>query len=295
VSATETSADVRALFGQYRRDGEDGAGTGPPLAELNATQVELLAALLELYRREGVVADNEDLPLCLHCGDRNACWTTPPLEDGNGISFPYIGPDYCGGGVVIVGMNMNEAWRLPVEFGITEIAIERLENGWRTMPPWTSVRGRGSPYHYRSTRSARAVLAAQGGEDKLDVTEPQQLVPTLLATARVQAVKCQPGDEHDGRNFAPYPEMYEPCRRRFLEAELGILRPGTILAFGGPVRGLVVHALCDNLEDREDGLFIAELHREWGDARVYSLCHPSARGGQWTRSHERLIEILEDA
>jgi hypothetical protein len=246
-------------------------------------QLDLLLQVLDLYRHRGVVDGVAGLVPPVACANRCVCWAGRPpgtYKDHPAISLPYIGPAYEPDGVALLGMNLNDAGGLLEEFQITALNLDDLAQGNR--------KSLGSVFAYHSAQSARAVIQSRAGVPVVDSVRPEELGDFVLATARVQSVKCGPADM---RRTSPYPRMYKPCREMYLLDELDILQPGALLAFGVAVSGNVLRHLCrDTLIDEGDGVERGTITRDWGVIEVYRIYHPSMP--RWSRSHNRLLELL---
>ncbi len=250
----------------------------------------LLAELAALYASKGLLAGLENPPLDVVCPHCASCWAgagdaRPPREEGrSGISLPWVGPDYRAGGVAILGLNLNDAGALDIEYQISsgfedgQSVAERLAGGHRT--------AHNSPFGYRSLRSAAAVedwLNERTVQDREDAAE---LVDVLQRTARLQAVKCSPQDR---LRSTPTDAMVANCPNYLLERELEVLRPGVIVAFGNKVASALTQLGYDPKEGTD--------YLSWGTvdigARAYTvvwLYHPSGR--YWDDSQQELLREL---
>lgn len=254
-------------------------------------QLELLTALAQVYTDFGVIDGLREPPLWCCCPRAGTCWKSaagakPAAEGGrSGLALPWVGPQYREGGVVTVGINLRNAggllreWEITCGSGGLESQIARLEAGHRTM--------HGSPFGYRSARSAAAAVAWFDGREVRDVAEPRLLVTPLERTARLQFVKCSPDD---GDRSSPTREMSANCPPLLLQRELDTLQPGVVLAFGTEVLTALEQLPGCNVEDGDDW-------SAWGTVRVGRrqaafvwLYHPSGR--YWKESQGALIAEL---
>jgi hypothetical protein len=246
-------------------------------------QLDLLVQVLDLYRQRGVVESVTGLAPPVACANRCVCWAGRPpaaYKDHPAISLPYIGPAYEPRGVAMLGMNLREAGGLLEEFQISALNLKDLAKGNR--------RSLSSVFAYHSAQSARALIQSRAGVPVVDYVNPEELGDFVLATARLQSVKCGPADR---RRTTPYPQMYKPCREMYLLDELDILQPGALLAFGVDVSGNVLWPLCrGTLIDKGGGVEQGTITRDWGVIDVYRIYHPSMP--RWSRSHNRLLELL---
>src|SRR3954451_18861396 len=123
--------DREQLLAAFKRDQVEPASLSRPF------RWELALGFCELYETEGLIRDGCAPPLwkcCPHVEDCwRAAWDALPMasaEDG-AISLPWIGPEYRPGGVVIVGINFNDANGLTRAFEIAPQDRAELADGRR--------------------------------------------------------------------------------------------------------------------------------------------------------------------
>jgi hypothetical protein len=281
-SANSARDELRQCFAEWSR-------SGVKLDQPRDRQLDLLVEVLLLYRRKGVVDGVTGLAPPVACANRRECWAGKKefAKEGHPpIALPYIGPAYKPGGVAMLGMNLNDAGNLLGEFEITALNLQDLAKPLAK----DERKSLGSMFAYRSARSARALIESRANVPVEDSGTAGELGEFVLATARLQSVKCGPRDKL-AQQTSPYPCMYKYCRELYLLDELDILRPGALLAFGVAVSDQVLRHLCpDTLTTEGDGVVRGTLTRDWGVIDVYRIFHPSRP--PWQRSHRRFVELL---
>ncbi len=157
-------------------------------------QLERTKAFADLYESRGLLVGDATPPLRHCCENGDACWRRVESRfEGYGISLPWGGPDYEPGGVVVLGMNFDDYGGLHAGFYLAACELRDFAAGRRTMRYGNEyARYRGSPFAYRSTRSAAAVIAYRDGREVTDLKAPQDLTMALRRVVRLQTVKCSP-------------------------------------------------------------------------------------------------------
>ena len=275
--------ELRQLF-------DEQLGITPP----SGPSMTLLLRLLALYQEKAVVDGLSDPPLWDVCACARSCWGKLPLSYRpgrslgdpwrGGIPLPWIGPHYRTGGVVVLGVNLNHASGLLVEYDIALNGplsqLGRLRAGKRNP--------HGSQWAYRSLRSAAAVVRSLRGLRPLDERDPSSLADVLLETARLQAVKCSPKDAlRSSRTLA----MRANCPPMFLRYELEILDPVAVVAFGDETWN-ALGSVAD-LHVTTDGPHVwRAVINGSPDREVFWLPHPASYGHLWPTAHKALIRSL---
>lgn len=260
--------------------------------EAGNTRLDLLQSVSELYEREEVVVGGIALPLWNACKSSDACWARVPdrwrpraddsQQQSGGMPLPWVGLNYEQGGVLTLGMNLNDASGLTMELELGEDQLRELNTG--------SKRIHGSMWAYRSARSVAAVLRWKAGRTDLDVTDPEEIAAALDGSARLQAVKCSPRNDALSR---PTDAMRCNCPPRFLKHELVALKPDTIIAFGQfPWDAL--DAIGVIREDHPDDDYSrCRIRIDDLDCELIWLHHPAKPpGDMWARSYERMLADL---
>ncbi len=266
----------------------------PPTAK----QLEMLLALCKVYEDAGVLS-GDPLPalhrVCPHAGE---CWKGVEGKRAHGVGafdadsekgcmlLPWVGPAYRPGGVAVLGMNLRYAggdWELAMEHRIA------VEPGCGQEAKLRSQGGRAHRSYWSkgTMRDVAAVLRSTRGAPLLDTKDPNELADALLASARLQAVKCSP----IGGRSSPEPAMSERCPQQFLRAELGVLKPSVLLAYGGPAHGAVHQAGNVTINEKITRFRRGTLALSGGTSiDVLLLTHP-AHGG-WHQAHRELVVSL---
>jgi hypothetical protein len=255
-------------------------------------QADLVLQIADLYERRGLLTEAAAAPpLWNCCSNAAACWgrlpSTARVEPG-GISLPWVGPDYRPGGVAVLGMNFHEASGLTMAFQLAAYELEHLPTGRRKMT-YDASGYRGSMFAYRSTRSAAVLLDVADGKPAADHLEPAELGPALSRLARVQAVKCAPAN---GRRSAPDPEMWANCPEMLLLAELEVVRPAFLIAFGGDAGAALARIPGYQQEPGFGKVRHGTLNLGERSSDVFVLGHPTAREPVWQTSHDDLLAAL---
>ena len=262
-------------------------------------RIRLLSELSPLYEGNGVLRDGFAPSLQECCPDRVHCWAqapgrlqpVAPADCGRGqhgsIAWPWIGDQYeRPGGVCLVALNIDAAdaewWAAPTEeYAIAGQVIDGLSRGRKQIWPPSS-------FHYRSLASALALLASADGAEPSVTPTPEQTATAMHRTARVQAVKCSPLTEKSH----PTQEMRVNCPSRFARHELGVLRPGSLLALGVEARAAV-----ELLGDVAWAEATSDFHRGSvaigaGMCEVFVLPHPNSWGSRWPHGQVALVKSL---
>lgn len=296
LAARDRSLDLTPEDLKYRLEGY----------VLNGDQLRMLAALAQIYEREGVLTDGFATALADSCPDAANCWNEcrdrisreatidlGPGQDGS-IFLPWVGEEYRPGGACVVGWNLNhtgEEWfTLLEEFVIADHDRARLGAGYRENE-WHSV------FAYRSLASALAIADSIVGVDPVDQPAPQALAAGMARIARAQAVKCAPlGDRSN-----PSPEMNLRCPERFLVQELEVLRPRALLVLGDKPLDPVVDAI-ERRGDFSDFAWTKKFRggygrgicsTPWGKPlTLFATWHPTY--ARWPSAHGQLVADLHD-
>lgn len=260
-----------------------------------ASQAKTLLRLLDVYEQAGLLPDERPTSLCSICRNKTACWSTAKRnewrqprrsdaeDDENGcVPLPWVGPRYRRGGVVVLGINPNIHRR-----DYSDVLIEHSNTWCQYIANFR--RGKrsvgGSRFGFAAMRSAAALLDALDGP-RPRLREPEELVETMLRTARLQAIKCMPKRP----SSKPYADMWRHCPQMLLMEELNVLKPGVVLALGRkPVDALEQLEGFDAPRSRASRSRIGTLRGRGFTADVYSLPHP--RGGN-TTAEESFIRSL---
>jgi hypothetical protein len=254
-----------------------------PLEAPTERQLALLEQVVSLHQRNGVIAGMSPLSPPEHCVHGRECWHGCPRPEWQGdVPLPWVGPTYTPGGVATIGLNLNDASGLLIEYEITERDFRSFRVGGSGASP------RPSRFAQRSAYSARALLRTIDDDRPGQGSGELSLSDALRATARLQLVKCSPAALD---RSVPPRAMLANCPETFLFEELDILRPGIINGLGLQVRSALTRAGAD-LRHEGSGVWIGSLSRAWGMVSVYCTPHPAAHGSTWQRGHERLIAYL---
>lgn len=255
-------------------------------------QVSALVRLTALYAAHGLIRRGEALPLWRCCPHAAACWTGADCEKSlpGQLALPWVGRRYRPGkGVVVLGINHNNASGLPVAFEIAAGDFDAFSQGYKRVT-YDCEGYRGTDYAYRSTLAAAAVREALGGSPISHDVSPERLVPVLDEIARVQAIKCSPATPRG----TPAAAMWERCPPMLLEQELDILRPAAILGFGSDVRWTLEQ--LDGYESVGRGrspLAAARIPVGGRSVPVLMLAHPAAPA-YWGPSYRALVRALRN-
>jgi len=94
-------------------------------------------------------------------------------------------------------MNFDNYGGLHAGFYLAACELRDFAAGQRTMRYGDEyARYRCSPFAYRSTRSAAAVIAYRDGRKVTDLKAPEDLTMALRRVVRLQTVKCSPVNDH---------------------------------------------------------------------------------------------------
>jgi hypothetical protein len=259
-------------------------------------QLEALAGVARLYESSGLLSKSgRTRPLWPECPFAHECWAgaldaVPHDEARRGITLPWIGARYEPGAVAVVGLNLRDAGGLLCEFEIAAPTAGDPALGAHSQ--WSALKaGRrmvhGSPWAYRSLRSAGLVHDWLRGDCPIDRDDPRLLADVLELTARLQAVKCSPQD--DARS-TPTPAMTSNCPPFLLVEELQVLKPGAIVAFGLDVYDVLQRVGDHAIEDGNDFLAWGHIETSERQVPVFWLYHPAGR--YWRNSHDALLKHL---
>ena len=274
--------DRSQLFAAFARDKVDpGALSSEPQTEL--------ALRFTVYQGRGLIRDGLAPPLWDCCPHAAACWRAAwdarPAggpEDG-GISLPWIGPEYRPGGVVVLGINFNDANGLTRAYEIAPEDADEMAAGRRRVN-YGIHEYRGSDFPYRSTRSAALLVDFLAGIPVTDREDPEAVARYVYQILRLQAIKCSPRSDDASK---PTNEMWANCPPLLLEDELRIAEPGAIVGFGAdvPLGTRTARRLPSQARPRRGAARRASTRRPY-DSRLSHgspALHPVARSARRAR------------
>lgn len=257
-------------------------------AEIRASRrhVEVMEALIDVYRGTGLLPAGSDAPLFDVCPCCESCWGgrgdfRPERHDRAGVSVPWVGQRFFERRVCVVGMNLDGWGGLDAHWAICRSHVEAQEAGHRGKA--------GRPFAYGAMTLASLIDGSLQGSQPEDWRRPlpQALAPTWASCAFFEAIKCSPGTTRS----QPFPEMTANCPPLLLVKELAVLRPRVVLLLGrSQLRDVIRPALKVEYEEARGAL--ERDHFRLGDDEVtlFSCNHPSSRW--WTRSLEQLAQSL---
>jgi hypothetical protein len=215
------------------------------------------------------------------------------MSQNGGIVLPWIGRRYSDGGVVVLGMNLNDASGLARSFDIVAGDIDELGQGRSRVTYGHDYHEyRGSNFPYRSTRTVALVLDWLDGEPATDRERPEELAPLIDSTIRLQTVKCSPRNDASSK---PTDKMWQNCPPLLLQDELRIARPKAIVGFGGDVRRSVERMDGYQTLGRRDSAWRGLLEIDGEPFVVFFVPHPSAWGEAWAAGHADLAAMLHES
>lgn len=248
-----------------------------------------------MYEEQGVMEGLVAAPLWPACECATSCWQGIPsaFRPGRGragawdgaIPLPWVGQFYRRGGVVVLGVNLNNASGLLVEY---DIAINGPKSQLEALRA-SKKKPHGSWWAYRSLRSARAVLCSLDGQPVRDEADPVAVADTLLRVSRLQAVKCSP---QDGARSSRTANMDANCPPKFLQRELEILNPRAVVAFGNESWGALDSIGAMRITTGGPNVWRALLTQGDRTREVFWLPHPASNGSLWEKSHNSLLASL---
>jgi hypothetical protein len=281
------------ILAGFKRDGVD------ETLIAHEWQWELLERFCALYESSGLIDAATAPPLWTCCAKAASCWAAaldarPRGESQNGgIVLPWIGRRYCDGGVVALGMNLNDASGLARSFDIVAGDIDELGQGRsRVTYGYSSREYRGSDFPYRSTRTVALVLDWLDGRPATDREPPEELAPLIDRTIRLQTVKCSPQNDASSK---PTNKMWENCPPLLLEDELRIAHPQAVVGFGGDVRWSVERMAGYQALRQRGRAWHGVLQIDAEPVPVFFVPHPSARGQSWPAGHADLAALLNES
>ncbi len=265
---------------------------------------DLLEVLRASYVAKGIVtAQSEALPLHTHCSSALACWAKlgpelRPKAEVGGISLPWVGREYQPGGVLLVGINMNEHGGLDAWGGLIREALAELPRKNRM---YASEDYAGSMFQQRAGWYAAVIFRHLGIEefnDGRDVRDwnrqPSQNALICRAWERLAAtnqVKCSPVKSEATPRSRPTEEMWKNCAPMWLAIELEVLRPSVLLVLGIDRNLEQFRSTWSTTElGASDGVFRGRAHLSTGSVEVVALTHPAANDG----CSEALVSQLDD-
>ncbi len=267
--------------------------------------VDLRAALLAQYVARGIVNENgEGLPLHVHCPSAQSCWSTlgaqhRPAAPFGGVSLPWIGPGYAPGGVLLVGINMNEHGGLGAWEGLIRGALADLPHKDRLYASDTYA---GSMFQQRAGWYAAVILRHLGvaefqdGHPVLDWHHhPSRNTRICQAWERLAAtnqVKCSPLVSPETPKSRPTEGMWANCAPLWLALELEVLRPSVLLVLGLG-ENLTQLGRIGSMEGRRvcQGIFRGTVQSRTGHLEIVGVTHPAAFGG----CSKALVTRLDDS
>jgi hypothetical protein len=255
-------------------------------------QIELALAFTELYERRGLIRAGAAPPLWECCPHASECWphaldarSADGPEDG-GVSLPWIGPEYERGGVVVVGINFNDANGLTRAFELGAAEAEEFSAG-RSRVTYSSPGYTGSDFPYGSTRTAAAVMDHLAGAPARDREHPEDWVDALNRLLRMQAIQCSP------RNTAasqPTDAMWNNCPPLLLADGLRIAAPAAVVAFGKWMPWVFEQLDAFTLEGNRQRLAYGTLALD-EPVPAFMLDHPRYQQG-WPVGQASLLALL---
>ena len=280
--------DRSQLLAAFARDKVD------PGALSSEPQTALALRFTELYMDRGLIRDGIAPPLWDCCPNAADCWRaawdarpTDGPEDG-GISLPWIGPEYRPGGVVVLGINFNDANGLTRAYEIAPEDADEMAAGRRRVN-YGIQEYRGSDFPYRSTRSAALLVDYLDRMAITDREDPEAIAPYVYRILRLQAIKCSPRSNDASK---PTSEMWTNCPPLLLEDELRIAEPGAIVGFGADVRWVLERLAGYRVKNDRDEVHHGALQLVDRTISVYVMAHP--RSTQWPRAHGALVALLRE-
>jgi len=264
----------------------------------------LAEELRQRYERKGLVRGQTALPLHRACPNAAACWAglTPaqaPADDYAGLSLPWVGPLYQPGGVLLVGINMNEHGGLTAWDGLIEWALKDLPRKDRLFASPTYA---GSMLHQRGGWYAAVVLKHLGVEDFGDgspvhewnrrPTRNAKVIKAWEHIAATNQIKCSP---LGGKRSRPTQAMWRNCAPLLLRDEITVLRPRVLLVLGADdnLTGLGSLGTKEAATVRR-GIVRGVLHAPEGSFPIVALLHPAGYGGTSRGLVSRLDEALTE-
>jgi hypothetical protein len=252
-------------------------------------QMALVQRFADYYEESGLIVSGEAPPLRSCCANGEYCWREAnPTDVGGSLSLPWVGPDYRPGGVLILGINFNDAYGIAEAFALAHWELRNFARGRKRMT-YDSPGYRGSDFAYRSTRSAGLLIDVLDGVDVTDRERSEELVAVLNRVVRLQTIKCSP--ENDALS-KPTGGMWENCPPMLLADEFAIARPRFIVAFGGDVRWALERLPGFSPEPAQEERLHCGVFAVGGtSAGVFMLDHPRSR--YWPASHASLVTHLQ--
>jgi Uracil DNA glycosylase superfamily len=263
-----------------------------------ARRVAMLRALSSIYEEQRLLGARSAPPLHERCPDAPVCWLNVPptarpvagepwgfVRDRPGsVIWPWIGEQYEPGGVALLGLNYRNGdteATVALEYLAASNDAEQLQQGHYK----SKFR---SDFPYRSMATAAAVLASLDYVRPTEQPAPSTLATTMERIARLQLVKCTPVDTVVDRG-APSEAMCERCPPRFLMRELDVLRPGALVAFGGPAFRALNHRA--DVTWRQHAYFCrGALQVNGASTALFWLPHPSHPN--WSKGQRSLVHSL---
>lgn len=247
---------------------------------------------LQIYRSRGVVDGDRALALHERCGNAVQCWkgheSRQPTGDAAAISLPWIGASYGASRIAVVGEDL-------VEDGGLERLGALVEGAKQELPARMKVRFGNEPGRYKPSYlwhhvgayvatilRARGVEPFTAGDWKKDGVPRPMVVDAWSHVAFLNHVKCSPV----GDLSRPSGTMWDLCGTHFLEGEIGILAPATVVALGRGENGprLRAKAFGGWTERQAFGGTHVDRHvLSSGDCSVdvFTVPHSSARRVNW--------------
>lgn len=262
-------------------------------------QRELLEELMESHRRLEVLHDDKAPSLLRACSDAAGCWSgvatgrrpsglgkADPSSENGCILLPWIGPSYERGGICVIGNNIRTAgdfWEYAFEYRLALSAehgqVPQLRRGKNP---------HGSRWARHTMRDVVAVRRSMRDEADLGHRNDDELADAMLASARLQAVKCSP----IGGLSRPTAAMQRRCPSRYLSHEISVIRPSTLLVYGVAARRAVGKLGALTLTESTQRFRRGTLQLTDFSCEVFFLRHP-AHGG-WHHAHRELVASLEE-
>ncbi len=100
-------------------------------------QLDLVERFAALYETNDLIHGGATPPLWKCCKNSDECWqqaldARPKPPDG-GISLPWVGPEYEPDGVLVLGMNFNDASGAAMGFKLANYELSAFPNGKKRM------------------------------------------------------------------------------------------------------------------------------------------------------------------
>lgn len=231
-------------------------------------------------------------PLPRVCGSRDTCWADaadrqPPDNCASArIARPWVGPRYEQLGLLVVGINMNEAGGYGAMVHHVECAQKDLAKGTRRLRfghPARGKNGYAGTLVFHRVGAYASYFAARAGLAPLECTPDGFPAATHVARsfdliAMTNQVKCSPKNELS----KPTEGMWRECGRMVLARELRVLRPRLVLVLGTENRDHLGANCFDSAVTswKPSGKLLTEARAtvDGRPVRIVAAPHPHRRG-----------------